>query len=735
METVQGELKRFRTAIHDIASGNFLRSPKRANEKPGFEWFQKIRHRLGKKIPRELSRRLKALKTTMAAEESAGNMENDFDRKAGEFNGKCEDEQPDIDGVRSQNSNDASETGMCASVLESREQSDAVVVPNGNEMMSVDGMLLNGGGAGAVSAQEDNGTDDVTSINIAADEFAEFRSQQESSPVVVSYGNETASTEGDLMNNGKSDSSLLQAQEEGAEAVTSTDPATGDLSAPGSQEAESAPLVSNGTEIASTDTDLMNGDTSPAPVQEENGSDAVTSATPAVDDVSALRKRKKSLQQLCDVLMEERDQATLSLKEKDDEVLRLRKRAMEHEQEKGDLKNQLAKALGRSVLAEKEMVNAKEENAKLRVEIVSLIKRIDDLEEENSGLKCQLEKARGNQTLDSESVSLTRMDELQEEPASVAGEDKHEIPNVEDSKAEIQDEPESAEIARARDANEEDENADVVRRRERAAQRTAPNFYRHSFAGSLPRPFHSYELPRQGSRDEGPPLHERSWSFQSDTSAESEPESGGNAAPSIPSFMRRADKPTYLKSGFSPVQFNYQPLPESISKRRESWDTMRHSSMLERARARGDSLNKPHESSSDSESSGIGSGASNEPIERLSREQHESEFNSAPDYLDGGLGKHTEEIETEKCGVTLQISSLPPTSAARDAENSENSNDLNSSPTASTYENHANAPLQGAEHVESNDRSQEHAEEDGKRENVSDLVNIWNRRTTEVCDI
>ena len=35
--------------------------------------------------------------------------------------------------------------------------------------------------------------------------------------------------------------------------------------------------------------------------------------------------------------------------------------------------------------------------------------------------------------------------------------------------------------------------------------------------------------------------------------------------------MRRAEKPTFLKSGFSPVQFNYQPLPESISAhRRES---------------------------------------------------------------------------------------------------------------------------------------------------------------------
>ena len=32
-------------------------------------------------------------------------------------------------------------------------------------------------------------------------------------------------------------------------------------------------------------------------------------------------------------------------------------------------------------------------------------------------------------------------------------------------------------------------------------------------------------------------------------------------------------------------------------------------------------------------------------------------------------------------------------------------------------------------HVESNDRSQVHADEEGKRETVSDLVNAWNNRT------
>ena len=38
-------------------------------------------------------------------------------------------------------------------------------------------------------------------------------------------------------------------------------------------------------------------------------------------------------------------------------------------------------------------------------------------------------------------------------------------------------------------------------------------------------------------------------------------------------------------------------------------------------------------------------------------------------------------------------------------------------------------------HVESNDRSQVHAEEEGERETVSDLLNAWNNRTAEVLDV
>ena len=49
---------------------------------------------------------------------------------------------------------------------------------------------------------------------------------------------------------------------------------------------------------------------------------------------------------------------------------------------------------------------------------------------------------------------------------------------------------------------------------------------------------------------------------------------------------------TFFKSGFSPVQFNYQPLLESIpAHRRESSDVVQHASMI---RARGGSLNMAH---------------------------------------------------------------------------------------------------------------------------------------------
>ena len=91
--------------------------------------------------------------------------------------------------------------------------------------------------------------------------------------------------------------------------------------------------------------------------------------------------------------------------------------------------------------------------------------------------------------------------------------------------------------------------------------------------------------------------------------------------------MRRAEKPTSLKSGFSPVQFNYHPLLESISAhRRESWDAVRHASMI---RARGGSLNMAHSVSSNGKISEGDSGVrKHEPLEGLSHDQHVNEFNS-----------------------------------------------------------------------------------------------------------
>ena len=59
------------------------------------------------------------------------------------------------------------------------------------------------------------------------------------------------------------------------------------------------------------------------------------------------------------------------------------------------------------------------------------------------------------------------------------------------------------------------------------------------------------------------------------------------------------------------------------------------------------------------------------------------------------------------------------------------SKDSNADLTASN----ANVLQKKNGHVKSNDRSQVHAEEEGKRETVSDLVNAWNNRTAEVLDV
>ena len=96
--------------------------------------------------------------------------------------------------------------------------------------------------------------------------------------------------------------------------------------------------------------------------------------------------------------------------------------------------------------------------------------------------------------------------------------------------------------------------------------------------------------------------------------------------------------------------------------------------------------------------------------------------------VDGGHGKRACEIETEKYSEVLQLSSGPSQDAAECPKNSKNSNaDLTAS--------NANVSQQKNGHVESNDRSQVHSEEEGKRETVSDLVNAWNNRTAEVLDV
>ena len=117
-------------------------------------------------------------------------------------------------------------------------------------------------------------------------------------------------------------------------------------------------------------------------------------------------------------------------------------------------------------------------------------------------------------------------------------------------------------------------------------------------------------------------------------------------------------------------------------------------------------------------------------MEGLSHEQHANEFKSVQDDVDGGHGKRECEIEPEDYSEVLQLSPGPSQDAAERSENSKNSKDSNADLTASN----ANVLQQKNGHVESNDRSQVHAEEEEKRETVSDLVNAWNNRTAEVLD-
>lgn len=674
-------------AIHDIPTQWHFDELKRTNENADL-----VRYRGGihyyQRTFRDGCHGERTLKNTMAAEESVN-------QSAAEFNAKFENYQADVVVENSENSQDATETGVGASFIDSQEQISGVAVPNDSRISPV-------------PAQDGNSAKDV----ITSGTFSSLSSQASNSSFVALCGNKNESAGNDL-----------------------------------------------------------NGDTSPSSAPEENGSGVgSTNSSRLGEDASTSMRRNESLERLCDVLMEERDRATSERKEKDDEVMRLRMRSFENEQERANFKSQLAKALGRAVFAEKEMVSTKEENAELRVEIDRLKKRIEELEAENNKLKCQLGQERGNHgyagenkaAVDVESVTLSCVDELQENPDSVAIPSLNELQENPDSVAtpnldalqenpdsvavpsvhELQvksnsiavpsvggadeckqeDEPKRAEVASTGDTKESEE---ALTRRERAAKRTAPNFYRHSFAGSLPRPFHSFELPRQGSHDD---RHERSGSFHSDTSGESgESDIGGHLSSTLPSFMKKVDKSPFLKSGFSPVQFNYQPLPDSIMHgRRESWD-MRHGSTM---RASGDSFNGADSISSDEISEIDGGARHQESVERLSRDQHANELNSAQDkmYSNEENGKRADviETETESCGITVHISSMP----APDFKDS-----ISEFTAGEPHESYANVPVHGDTNVPTNNQSLELAEEEEKRETVSELVNIWNSKTTEVDDI
>ena len=464
--------------------------------------------------------------------------------------------------------------------------------------------------------------------------------------------------------------------------------------------------VSNGDGIASPiiESEFTNGHVSLVPDEQENDFVATT-----IDDFESVKKRKEELQQLCEELMEERDKATRSLKGRDDEILRLRMRAVETEHEKADLKIQLAKALDRSDVLENELASVKEENEKLKAEVERLRKRIEELEAENSDLKSKLQ-TRADQdrdgkkeTADLESAEIagtvagkaagTVAEDQAEEPVTVQSEERLESEPQEHVPRDVVDNTTTSEGAAKESAPAADEG--IVKRREN--KRTAPNYYRHSFTGSLPRPFHRHELHLQRSFDHNP-KHERSESFHSDTSEESE--SGGHAAaPSAPSFMRRKVSNTYLKSGFSPVQFNYQPLPESIANKRESW--------LDGVRARGDSLSRVRDSSSDSESSGIGNGASH------------------------SVEKNHEWVE---CGETANtLNSAPEEHRKKHAENTENSTKDLLQSTLEEQQESVSLSEQPSENVTG--KPQVDGEEQERREHVSDLVSMWNSRTAEAADI
>lgn len=145
------------------------------------------------------------------------------------------------------------------------------------------------------------------------------------------------------------------------------------------------------------------------------------------------------------------------------------------------------------------------------------------------------------------------------------------------------------------------------------------------------------------------------------------------------------------------MQFNYQPLPESILNKRESW--------LDGVRSRGDSLSRALDSSSDSESSGIGSCAS------------------------ASVEKNHQWVE---CGETTNTLNSAPEDREKHSGNAENSTeDL----LQSTHEEHERVSLSEQPSEVVTGQSQVDGEDHETKEHVSDLVSMWNSRTTEASDV
>ncbi|XP_022809584.1 uncharacterized protein LOC111346567 [Stylophora pistillata] len=147
--------------------------------------------------------------------------------------------------------------------------------------------------------------------------------------------------------------------------------------------------VSNGDAMEASSSEFTNSHTRPTLDKSENGS--VTCLDQEESDFVSSETQREELQQLCDVLIEERDMATASLRERSDEVLRLRKRALESEHEKSDLKIRLAAAQGRSEQLEEDLTSVKEENERLKAEIEELRNRIDVLQAESANPKIRLQ--------------------------------------------------------------------------------------------------------------------------------------------------------------------------------------------------------------------------------------------------------------------------------------------------------------------------------------------------------